>query len=143
MSRQDPYRNFRFRIEIDGVQAAAFSEVTIAATTTDVIEYRDGTDPAAVRKLPGLHRFGNVTLKRGLTQSAELWQWHKQVLSGDPQLRRRVVIVVLDESGNDQVRFVVSDAWPVRYEVGALVAKGNDVAIETLELANEGVERVQ
>jgi phage tail-like protein len=142
MSRQDPYRNFRFRIEIDGAQAAAFSEVTIAATTTDVIEYREGTEPASVRKLPGLHRFGNVTLKRGLTQSAELWQWHKQVLDGDLQIRRRVVIVVLDESGSDQVRFAVNNAWPVTYEVGALVAKGTDVAIETLELANEGVERV-
>lgn len=143
MSRQDPYRNFRFRLEIDGVQAAAFSEVTMAATTTDVVAYRDGSEPAFVRKLPGLHKFGNVTLKRGLTQSAELWQWHKQVVDGDAQFRRRVVIVVLDESGSDQVRFVVSQAWPVRYEVGALVATGNEVAIETLELANEGVERAQ
>jgi phage tail-like protein len=142
MSRQDPYRNFRFRLEIDGAQAAAFSEVTMAATTTDVIEYRAGNDPAHVRKLPGLHRFGNVTLKRGLTASAELWEWHKQVLDGSPGIRRRVVIVVLDESGSDQVRFVVVDAWPVKYEVGVLSARGSDVAIETLELANEGVERV-
>jgi phage tail-like protein len=143
MARNDPYRNFRFRVEIDGIAAAAFSEVQIGATTTDVVEYREGTDPPNVRKLSGLTRYGHITLKRGITSSLELYQWHQAIVAG--QLlshRRRVVIVVQDESGTDQARFVVDDAWPVRYEIGTLDAKGNEVLIETLELANEGIQRV-
>jgi phage tail-like protein len=143
MARHDPYRNFRFRVEIGGIALASFSEVQIGATTTDVIEYREGTDAPHVRKLSGLTRYGNVTLKRGMTSSRELSDWQQQIVAG--QLlgsRRPVVIVVQDESGADQARFVVADAWPVRYEVGALDAKGNEVLIELLELANEGIERV-
>lgn len=143
MPRQDPLRNQRFRVEIDGLQAAAFSEVLIGATTTDVIEYREGTDPAYVRKLPGLHRFANVTLKRGVTSSLELVQWHREILQGQTaNARRTVVIVVADESGADQARFVVREAWPAKLEVGPLNARGNEVLIESLELANEGIERV-
>lgn len=144
MARQDPYRNFRFRLEIDGIQTAGFSEVSIAPTTTDVVEYREGTDPAHVRKLSGLTKFGNVTLKRGATGSLELFSWHKQIVSGQLAAnRKKVVIVVQDESGADQARYVVSEAWPIKYDAGDLNAKGNDVFIETLELVNEGVERVQ
>ena len=143
MARSDPYRNFRFRLEIDGLQTAGFSEVEALATTTDVIEYREGTDPAHPRKLSGLTKYGNVTLKQGMTKSLELYQWHRQIVSG--QLtgnRRQVVIVVQDESGADQGRFVVSEAWPVKYVVSDLNAKGNEVVIELFELANEGIERV-
>ena len=144
MPRQDPYRNFRFRIEIDGIQAAGFSEVSIDPTTTDVVEYREGTDATHVRKLSGLTKHGNVTLKRGVTGSLELFNWHKQIVSGQLAAnRKKVVIVVQDESGADQARYVVSEAWPIKYDPGDLNAKGNDVFIETLELVNEGVERVQ
>jgi phage tail-like protein len=143
MARSDPFRNFRFRLEIDGLQTAGFSEVESLATTTDVIEYREGTDPAHSRKLSGLTKYGNITLKQGMTKSLELYEWHRQIVSG--QLtgnRRQVVIVVQDESGADQSRFVVSEAWPVKYVVSDLNAKGNEVLIELLELANEGIERV-
>jgi phage tail-like protein len=143
MPRNDPYRNFRFRVEIGGIAPTAFSEVQIGATTTDVVEYREGTDPSHVRKLSGLTRYGNITLKWGMTSSRELSDWHRQIVTGQlANSRRQVVIVVQDESGADQARFVVSEAWPVRYEVGTLDARGNEVLIELLELANEGIERV-
>jgi phage tail-like protein len=143
MPRHDPLRNFRFRLEIDGIQAAGFSEVAIAPTTTEVIDYREGTD-AQVRKLSGLTKYGTVTLKRGVTASLELFHWHQQIVSGQlANGRKRVVIVVQDEAGTDVARYVVSEAWPVKYDPGDLNAKGNEVFIELLELVNEGVERVQ
>jgi phage tail-like protein len=143
MARQDPLRNFRFRVEIDGIQATGFSEVFIAPTTTEVIEYREGTDPSRVRKLPGLTKFGNITLKRGVSASLELFNWHLQVVRGEiSNARRNIIIVVLDETGQDVARFRVSDAWPTKYDPGDLNAKGNEVFIESLELANEGIERV-
>ena len=144
MARQDPLRNFRFRLEIDNFTTAGFSEVTIGPATTEVIDYREGTDPPHVRKLSGLTKYGTVTLKHGVTASLEIFNWHKNIASGQlASNRRKVVIVVQDESGADQARYVVSEAWPAKYEATALSAKGNEVFIETLELVNEGIERVQ
>ena len=65
--RNDPLRNFRFRLEIGGINEAHFSEVTGFDISTDAIDYREGDDPTHVRKLCGLTKFGNVTLKRGIT----------------------------------------------------------------------------
>jgi phage tail-like protein len=141
--RSDPYRNFRFRVEIDGIVAAGFSEVQIGETVTEVIDYREGNEPFHLRKLPGLHKFGNVTLTRGMTASMELVNWHRQVQAGDTvNARRNVVVIVMDESGTDQARFAIHAAWPAKYAVGALNGNGNEVLIETLELVNEGIERV-
>jgi phage tail-like protein len=142
MARHDPLRNFRYRLEIDGLQVAGFSEVSIGATSTDIIDYREGTDPAHVRKLPGLTHFGSITLKHGVTASLELVNWHRQLVSGQ-LTRKTVAVIVLDETGLDAARFVVTDAWPAKYSVQDLNATGNEVLIEVLELANEGIERVQ
>ena len=144
MARNDPVRNFRFRLEIDGLQAAAFSDVAIAETMTEPIDYREGTDPMHVRKLSGLTKFGNITLKRGITDSLDIWNWHKEILAGQIQSnRKQVIIVAQDEAGTDKARFVVTEAWPTKYDPSDLNGKGNEVFIELLELVNEGIERVQ
>ncbi|MFP3643358.1 phage tail protein [Paraburkholderia sp. SIMBA_054] len=141
-TRTDPLRNFRFRLEIAGITEAGFSEVTVADTTTDAIDYREGRDPPHLRKLSGLTKFANVTLKWGMTDSMDLYQWHADTVEkGSIANRKTVVVVVIDEGGADKARFVVSNAWPIKYTPGALNGKGNDVMIETLELANEGIER--
>jgi phage tail-like protein len=146
MPRIDPLRNFRFRLEIDGIAQAGFSEVMIAETTIDAVDYRLGTDPPFVRKLSGLTKFGNITLKWGMTVgggSLDLFKWHDDVSAGLVlERRKKVVIVVQDEAGTDAARFVISEAWPVKYDPSDLNAKGNEVMIELLELANEGIERV-
>jgi phage tail-like protein len=97
-----------------------------------------------VRKLSGLTKYGNITLKWGVTESLELFNWHKAIVAGQIQKnRKQVAIVVVDEAGSDKARFVVSDAWPIKYDPSDLNAKGNEVFIEVLELVNEGIERVQ
>jgi len=117
-----------------------------AETTIDAVDYREGTDPPHVRKLSGLTKFGNITLKWGLTiggSALDLYKWHDGVSAGQiKDLRKKVVIVVMDEAGTDSARFVITDAWPVKYDPSDLNAKGNEVMIELLELANEGIERV-
>ena len=144
MPRQDPLGNFRYRVAIDGLQHAGFSEVAIGPSTTEVIEYREGADRGGVRKLPGLARYGNLMLKRGVTNSMELYNWRKQVVDGETaNARRSVVIVVTDESGADVARFNVREAWPAKYDVSDLQGRGNEVFIELLELVNEGFERDQ
>ncbi|HVC12444.1 MAG TPA: phage tail protein [Burkholderiales bacterium] len=147
MARTDPLRNFRYRLEIDGITQAGFAEVAIAETTIDAVDYREGTDPPHVRKLSGLTKYGSITLKSGLTYGAnalDLFKWHADVSAGQiKDQRKSVAIVVQDEAGDDRARFVVSEAWPIKYDPSDLNAKGNEVLIELLELANEGIERVK
>ena len=147
MERNDPLRNFRFRLEIDNITQAGFNEVAIAETTVEAIDYREGTDPPHVRKLSGLTKYGNITLKSGVTvgtNALDLFKWHQDVSNGlVADRRKKVVIVVKDESGGDRARFVITDAWPVKYDPSDLNAKGNEVFIEVLELCNEGIERVK
>jgi phage tail-like protein len=144
MARKDPLRNFKFRLEIDGITQANFSEVTIGETTTDAVDYREGTDPSHMRKLDGLTKFGNITLKWGVTDSRELHDWHKAIVAGQiASNRKQVAIVIRDEAGTDKARFVVTEAWPMKYQPSGLNGKGNEVLVELLELVNEGIERVQ
>ncbi|HEX8241793.1 MAG TPA: phage tail protein [Allosphingosinicella sp.] len=142
MPRNDPLRNFRFRLEIDQITQGYFSEVNVGDSTTDPIDYREGTDPTHVRKLSGLTKYGNITLKWGVTDSVELYEWHKAVVAaGAMDNRKTVKIVVIDEAGADKASFLVSEAWPTKYDPSDLNAKGNEVFIELLELVNEGIER--
>jgi phage tail-like protein len=142
MARDDPFRNFKFRVEIDGVAEAAFSEVAIGETSTEAIDYREGTEPNHVRKLPGMTKYGNITLKRGVTDSQVIYQWHKDIVDGKiGDKRKSMTIVVIDEAGKDKARFVVSECWPTKYDPSDLNGKGNEVFIELLELVNEGIER--
>ncbi|MBU7005779.1 phage tail protein [Phosphitispora fastidiosa] len=139
--RKDPLRNFRFRIEIDGIQQAGFSDATGFDATVDVIDYREGSDPTHVRKLSGLTKYGNVTLKWGITDSMEIYNWHKAVIDGNVQ-RKNISIIVVDEAGSDKARWEIVNAWPTKYDPPDFNAKGNDVAIETLEIVHEGMTRV-
>src|SRR5436309_12614240 len=138
--RRDPLRNFRFRLEIGGINEAHFSEATGFDTTTDAIDYREGDDPTHVRKLPGLTKYGNVTLKRGITDSMELYNWYKDVVAGKIR-RQAVAIVVLDEEGKDEARIQNAEAWPSKHDPMDLNTKANDLALETTELDNKANKR--
>ncbi len=141
--RIDPYRNFRFRVEIDGIQTAAFSEATIPDSTTDSVDYREGTDVPVQRKLSGLTKYGNITLKKGLTDSMELYEWRKQVeQSGAAKARKNMSLILIDEEGNDKARWDIVEAWPTKYDPSDFSAKGNEVVIETFEVVHEGITRV-
>lgn len=143
-TRIDPYRGFRFRVEIDGIQTASFSEATIPDSTTDVVEYREGSDETTMRKIPGLTKYGNLTLKKGLTDSMELYEWRKKVVQlGATKARKNISIILVDEEGKDKARWDISDAWPIKYAPSALSAKGNEIMIEQVEIVNEGILRVK
>ncbi len=140
--RTDPYRNCRFLLEIDSITQAGFSEVTIPDTAQDPIEYREGNESPTSRKIPGLVKYGNVSLKWGITDSMDIYDWRVLVEEGKMKdARRNVAIVLMDEEGNSKSRWEFSEAWPTKYDAPDLNAKGNDIAIETLELAHEKMER--
>ncbi len=139
MARTDPYKNFKFRVEIDGLASAGFSECTGLESEVGCIEYREGGDHLT-RKLPGLHKVGDITLKRGVTKSTELWEWHKNIVNGVSN-RRSGAIILMDDDGTEVVRWHFVDGFPRKYEGPRFIAKGNDVAIETLVICCERIER--
>ena len=136
--RNDPYKAFNFLVEIEGVAHAVFSEVTGLESETAVIEYRAGGDNV-VRKLPGLTKYRNIVLRRGITQDPELWNWRKTVVEGNVD-RRNGSIVLLDDKRTEVVRWNFYNGWISKWEGPDLSAKSNEVAIETLEIAHEGLE---
>ena len=137
--RNDPYGQFNFLVEIDGVVKGGFSEASGLTTDTNVIEYRDGNEITTVRKLPGLMKYNNIVLKRGFTRDRSLWEWRKKVIDGKTQ-RTGGAIVLLDEARNEALRWNFREGWPSKWEGPALNAKTSETAIETLEIAHEGVE---
>jgi phage tail-like protein len=140
--RVDPYGNFNFLVEIDGITRAAFHDVTGFDSAIDVVEHREGGENTTTRKLPGLTKYSNITLKWGMTDDRQLYEWHRDAVQGNV-LRRNGSIVGLDRKGNEVVRWNFFNAWPSKYDAPDYNAEGSDVAIETLELAHEGLERVK
>ena len=138
-SRNDPYKAFNFLVEIDGVQSAGFTECTGLSTETDVIEYREGNDRGGIRKIPGLAKFTNIALKRGLTRNRDLWNWRKVIIDGGID-RRSGAIVVLGDDHTPVARFRFREGWPSKWEGPKFNARSSEVAIETLEIAHEGLE---
>ncbi len=139
--RVDPFRNFNFLVELDGVAQASFSECSGLGSTTEVIENREGGDNVTVHKLPGKTSYSDISLKWGLTSSTELWDWRQQIADGNV-VRKNGSIVVFDLANSTEVaRWNFLRAWPTKWEGPNLTAKGNDVAIDTLVLAHEGLTR--
>ena len=141
-----PYRVFRYQLEIDGISRAGFSEVSGVNATVDAIEYREGDDLRNTpRKLAGLTRFGNVTLRWGVADDSDFLDW---VLSVAPSntapptgiVRHNVMITLLDDAGNPGPSWSLINAWPTSYTAPDLGGMGGEVAIQSLELAHEGME---
>jgi phage tail-like protein len=140
--RVDPYLTFNFLVELDGIAQATFRECSGLETTTEVVEHREGGDNITVRKLPGKASYGDLTLKWGLTDSEELWRWRLQVIEGRPGFRRNGSVVVYDLTNRVEVtRWNFVRAWPTKWEGPGFNALGNEVAVETVVLAHEGIVR--
>lgn len=140
--RVDPYGNFNFHVELGGVTHGIFTEASGFDSTIDVIEHREGGDNTTLRKLPGLTKYSNLTLKWGLTNDQTLYDWHHQAVQGNVQ-RKDGSIIALNQRGDEVARWNFVNAWPTKYDGPDFNAEGADVAIETLELAHEGIERVR
>ncbi len=141
--RVDPFRNFNFLVELDGmsVAVASFTDCTGLGSTTEIIETREGGDNTTVKKLPGKTTYGDITLKWGLTASRDLWNWRQQIVDGNV-VRKNGSIVVFDLTNHTEVaRWNFVRAWPARWEGPAFNAKGSEIAIDTLVLAHEGITR--
>jgi phage tail-like protein len=141
MARNDPYAQYNFVLEIEGTTVAGFAEVGGLSMEQGIIEYREGSDTATVRKLPGLRKYGNITLKRGYTQNHELWEWRKTTIDGVTQ-RKQGAVILRDEAGQPALRWEFREGWISKYEGPALKATANEAAMESIEIAVEDVALV-
>lgn len=142
--RKDPLKNYRFKIEIDGITQAGFREVTIPDSSQDPIEYREGNELPTPRKLPGIVKYGNLSLKWGITDSLELYNWRKEVEQGNISgARKNIAVVLLDDMGEAASRWEFSEAWPSKYDTPDLNAISGEIAIESMEIVHEGMKRTK
>lgn len=142
---QDPFGNFRFKLELGDVEVAGFAECTGLNIETKVLEYREGGNNATTLKFPEPASFGNITLKRGVTNSNELIEWQLDVVTGSFARNARsenpnIAVVLMNEKGESVRRWNLVRAFPVKWVGPDLKATGSEVAIETLEIAHEGIQ---
>jgi phage tail-like protein len=143
----DPYGNFRFVVELGSVQVAGFAECAGLQIETKVFEYQEGGRNDTTLKFPEITTYSNIMLKRGITTSNALIDWQLDVVQGTfgtnarAQNTQPFAIVLMDEQGGAVKRWNLIRAFPVKWIGPNLTATGNEVAIETLELAHEGIEK--
>jgi phage tail-like protein len=142
--RPDPYPAFNFEIIVNGISddgkavKGAFMEVTGLGVEVAAIEYRTGGEDITVRKIPGLKKFSNIVLKRGIIGDLTFWKWLQQTMNGQVQ-RADGSVVLLDESRQEVMRWNFKRGWPCKWTGPSLNAKTNEIAIETLEICHEGL----
>ncbi len=141
-ARNDPFPAFRFEVRLDDLPVAGFSECTGLRLETDVQEYNEGGLNSVVRKFPTRTKQSNVTLKRGIVDRV-MWDWYFNLTQGivDP---KNGSILVRDRSGQNVVmEWHIRGAFPCKWMGPDLNATQNSVAVETLELCHQGIERQQ
>jgi len=141
-SRQDPLLDYNFAVEIEGLVAGGFSEVSGLEVELEVQDYREGGVNGFIHKRAGPAKYAsNIVLKRGMTDNLVLWNWYWNAVQGVID-RKNVSILLLDESGEEKVRWNFEQAYPVKWTGPSLRATANEVAIESLELAHNGLLNV-
>ncbi len=149
--RHDPYKSFRFEVEISGntvFAKAGFQQVSGLQMSTEVIEYREGGDNLTVSKSPGLTKFEPITLQRGMSEDTDMWDWASKMFHIDDtahnqKYKANVKIKLKSRNGTVVKAWEVPNAWISKYETGEFDAMGNNIMIETLELQNEGWKKIK
>lgn len=136
-----PTPKFRFEVNFgDGAQNVSFQEISGLETENQVIEYRASNSPLfSTIKMPGIAKYGNVTMKRGVfAKDNNFWKWYDAIKMNTIK-RVTVTIKLLDESGKPTMTWTLNNAWPIKVTGTDLKSDGNEVAVDTIEIAHEGL----
>jgi phage tail-like protein len=141
-TRNDPYKGYNFKLTIKEKEEAHFTECSGLGAKIQVIDYRAGGEGQIVRRLPGQVQYPEVTFRYGLSDSKVLFEWFIGITEGKIE-RRNVSVAMLNDDGKTQgPQWNLLEAWPSEWRAADLNALGKEVAIETLKLAYERLERV-
>lgn len=136
-----PHGKFRYKVEIDGLEAGGFSEASGFDASIDVMEYREGDMVQTPMKIPGLKKYGNITLKQGVADSMVMYEWMIAGVEGEVE-RKTITITILDATEAAAASWQVINAWPTKYTAPDFNATSSEIAIESIEIAHEGMTRV-
>jgi phage tail-like protein len=137
----DPYRAYNFKLLIEGVTEAHFTMCTGLGVKVEAIKYREAGNDQVVRRIPGRVEYADVTLSYGLTNSRDLWEWFLTAVNGSVE-RKNISILMLDSDGvAEMMRWNLVDAWPMEWRGVPLDAMSQEIAIESLTLVFESMER--
>lgn len=140
-SAQEPLRNFNFHVEVAGVVAGHFTSVSGLGARVHPIRYREAGVAQIVRNLPGPVEYAEVTLRHGLTRNVELWNWMQATVQGRVERRNISIIMLGTDGASEALRWNLIGAWPCEWQGMMLDALGREVAVETLKLAFDQLER--
>ena len=143
-SRIDPYLNYNFKLEIDGIQRAGFRECSGLDATTAPVAYREGDEKVFTsRKLPGQVTYSNISLKWGITDDHSFYDWAKKFIDGKGTVseRKHGSIVLMDTAGEEKLRWNFVFGWITKWAAPSFNATANEVAIENVEIAHEGLSK--
>ncbi len=135
-----PLPSFSFQVTWGTQTKIPFQEVSGLDTETQILEYRHSNSPAySTIKMPGIKKFGNVTMKRGIfVKDNSFWAWYSQITMNTIK-RIGVVVQLLDEKSNPTMTWTLTNAWPTKISSPTMKSDGNEVAIQTIEIAHEGL----
>jgi len=145
VNQQDPLVSSWFGVEFQGQVVGAFRECTGLGSENEVVEYKASGQKGefVIKKVPGRLKWNNITLKRGITDSMDMWQWRKLIEQGQvDQARKNGTITMYNQQGRAVAKWNFINAWPSKLSGPSANAGNNEVAIEELELTHEGYERV-
>lgn len=134
-----PMPKFRFEVDLGTeLKAITFQEVSGMDAEVQIIEYRKSDSPLfSTEKMPGIAKYGNITMKRGIfLNDNTFWNWMKEIKMNTIK-RRTVLIKLLDEAGEVTMQWQLNNAWPTKITGTDLTSGGNEVAVDTLEIAHE------
>ncbi|HXT98803.1 MAG TPA: phage tail protein [Polyangia bacterium] len=134
--RDDPYVGFTYLIQISGLTTAGFNEVSGLDAEVEPISYRNGDEDIVARKLPGLKKFPNIVLKRGIIGDLDMFTWIQNTMGGSVD-RRDGAIILRDEARNPVLRWSFKRGWACKYTGPSLKGDSSAVAIESLEICHE------
>jgi phage tail-like protein len=140
-ARKDPIHSFRFKVEISGLLVGGFSEVSGLEANTEFDEYREGGVNDYTHKLPKTTKYSNLILKKGMTDSKDLFNWHQDVVVGNIQ-RKNITIFIVDATGTRVREWTFQDAFPIKWTRSELKADSNSLSVESIEIAHHGLVRV-
>jgi phage tail-like protein len=134
-----PMPKFRFEVDLGTeLKGVAFQEVSGMDVENQIIEYRKSNSPLfSTEKMPGITKYGNITMKRGIfVNDNTFWNWHAEITMNTIK-RRTVLIKLLDEQGKVTMLWTLNNAWPTKITSTDLKSDGNEVAVDTIEIAHE------
>jgi phage tail-like protein len=142
----DPLVSFNFALEVDGITNSYFTEASGVGSESEVIEHKvmGPNGKEVVRKIPGRLKWGDITLKRGITANMDLWKWRAEVENGKVDgARKNGSLVMYDQAGTEVARWNFERSWPSKLSGPSMSADSNAVGVEELTIVHEYIVRAQ